>query len=144
MILTRRDKSRNVHPEFTPFRFPALFEEMWNEEGLTARERWVPAMDVSQTETEYKVRLEAPGMTKEEIKIELENGVLTISGEKTVKEEQKEEKCYRVERRYGAFTRSLKFTDVDPEKVTASYRDGVLELTVTKTEQAKPKKIDIN
>ncbi|MDH5478020.1 MAG: Hsp20/alpha crystallin family protein [Nitrospinota bacterium] len=144
MLLTKRDRGHKAFPEFAPFRFPELFNDLWSEEGLTARDRWIPAMDVSETETEYKVRLEAPGVSKDDIKIELENGVLTISGEKTVKEEHKEEKCYRVERRYGSFARSLKFTDIDQDNVGANFRDGVLEVTVKKTEQAKPKKIDIN
>ncbi|MDH5639288.1 MAG: Hsp20/alpha crystallin family protein [Nitrospinota bacterium] len=144
MLLAKRDRRHNVFPELAPFRFPARFDDLWGEESLTARDRWTPAMDVSETETEYKVRLEAPGVSKDDINIEMENGVLTISGEKAVKEEHKEEKCYRVERRYGSFARSLKFTDIDPDKVSANHRDGILEVTVTKTEQAKPKKIDIN
>ncbi|MDH4184737.1 MAG: Hsp20/alpha crystallin family protein [Nitrospinota bacterium] len=143
MLLTKRNKDHELLPDFVPFRFHSMLNDLWNEEGLARRENWIPPMDVSETDKEYKVRLEAPGMKKEEIKVELENGVLTISGEKTVKEEHKDEKLYRVERRYGGFTRSLRFTDIDPDKVSASYENGVLEVTVTKTEQAKPKKIDI-
>jgi HSP20 family protein len=101
-------------------------------------------MDVSETETEYKVRLETPGMEKKDVKVEIENGVLTISGEKQAGDERKDEKCYRGERRYGSFARALRFTDIDPEKVVANYKDGVLEVTVKKIEAAKPKKIDIN
>ena len=143
MFLTKRGNDQVLFPDFASFRLPALFDDLWKEEALAARTQWVPPMDVSETEKEYKVRLETPGMEKNDVRVEVENGVLTISGEKRVNEEHKDEKCYRVERRYGSFARSLKFTGIDQDKVSANYKDGVLEITIAKTEAAKPKKIDI-
>ena len=100
-------------------------------------------MDITETETEYKVAVEAPGVSKDEISIEFENGVLTISGEKKSSYDEKDEKSYRIERRYGAFTRSLRFRDVENDKITASHKDGVLAVVVPKSEAAQPRKIAV-
>jgi len=129
--------------DFDPFGALSLFDEMWPSHFEAEERQYVPAMDVSETDTEYRIRLEVPGMEKDDIKIEYENNVLTLSGEKKTSVEKKDEKVYRMERRYGAFTRSLRFKDIDSDKITASYKNGVLEITAPKTEVSKPKRIDI-
>jgi len=105
---------------------------------------WAAPVDVAESQEQIIVRAEVPGMKQEDIEIEFENGLLTIRGERAL---QKEENLtwHRVERTYGKFSRSFTLPrTVDPEKIAASYRDGILEITVPKKEEAKPKQIRIN
>jgi len=145
MLPIKRHRGESTLADFDPFGALSLLDEWWptpfrrEEEGGL----FVPAMDVSETDKEYKVRLEVPGMKKEDIKIEFEGNVLTLSGEKKSTTEEKGEKIYRVERRYGAFSRSLRFKDIDGEGIKANYKDGVLEVIVPKTEAAQPKRISV-
>ncbi|MBI4667244.1 MAG: Hsp20/alpha crystallin family protein [Nitrospinae bacterium] len=143
MLLTRMNRSEHPLADFDPFASLSLFNELWPSSLIQSEAIYMPAMDVAETDKEYKVRLEAPGMSKEDIKVEFENSILTISGEKKQEEEERTEKTHRVERRYGAFTRSLRFSDVDQEKISATCKDGVLSVTVPKTGKALPKKISI-
>jgi HSP20 family protein len=104
---------------------------------------WVPAVDVAETQEKIIVRAELPGMKQEDIHIEFENGMLTLRGERTI-EKSEGTTWHRVERTYGAFSRSFTLPrTVDAEKITASYREGVLEIDVPKREEAKPKQIQI-
>lgn len=142
MLVTKRNRRGHDLPDLYPFDLASVFEDMWPLE--TARkDKWIPAMDVSETESEYKVRLETPGMDKEDIKVELEDNVLTVSGEKKTVHEDKNEKFYSVERNYGHFARRIRLSDIDGENISASYSNGVLEVTVPKTEAVKPKQIAI-
>lgn len=104
---------------------------------------WVPPVDVAETQEKIIVRAEVPGMKQDDIQIEFENGLLTIRGErKLVKDEGVT--FHRVERTFGNFSRSFTLPrTVDPEKISATYRDGVLEIEVPKKEEAKPKQIRI-
>jgi len=104
---------------------------------------WSPAIDVAETQEKIIVRAEVPGMKQEDIQIEFENGLLTIRGErKLIKEEGVT--FHRVERTFGNFSRSFTLPrTVDPERISASYREGVLEIEVPKKEEAKPKQIRI-
>jgi HSP20 family protein len=106
---------------------------------------WVPALDLYETKDELVVRLEVPGMRKEEIEISLNEGTLTMSGERH--QEQKEEtgEAHRTERYYGRFQRSVVLPKpVKADRVKATYKDGVLTVELPKTEEAKPKQIEIN
>lgn len=116
----------------------------WMEEA--GSEAMVPTMDIKEAEHEYHVTAELPGVKKEDIDINLENGVLTISAETLdEKEEREADRVIRQERRYGKYTRSLRLGEqVDEAKVKADYKDGVLKLTLPKTEAVKPKKISVN
>ncbi len=146
MLLTKRNKNREEShlADFDPFNTISLFDEMWPYHyGKTGDGEFSPPMDVSETENDYKVRLEVPGVEKDDIKIEYENGVLTLSGEKTATHEEKDERRYKVERRYGAFSRALRFRGVDEEKINAVFKNGVIEVTVPKLEPVKPKKIEV-
>jgi HSP20 family protein len=105
-----------------------------------------PAMDVKESEDAFLVNAELPGINKDDINITLENGVLTITAETRSDEEQKQgERIIRKERRYGKYVRSLRLgTQIDESKVKANYKDGVLQLTLAKAEEVKPKKISVD
>lgn len=113
------------------------------EKGL-ATWNWAPAVDIYEKGEEYVVKANLPGMKKEDIKVSLHNGALTISGETKREQEVKEEYYYRSERAYGAFSRAIGLpSEVDPEKIKATYESGVLELRIPKAEKAKAKEIKI-
>lgn len=105
---------------------------------------WVPSVDVSETEGEYQIKAEIPDVKKEDVKVTVENGVLTIQGERKHEKEEKDKKYHRVERAYGSFIRSFTLPDlVDEEKVKAEFKDGVLNLQLPKSVKAKPKAIEV-
>jgi HSP20 family protein len=111
--------------------------------GQTMR-RWMPAMDLLETDDHFVLRADLPGMTEEDVSIELEDTTLTVSGQRKAQHEERREGAYRVERAFGSFSRSLTLPQgVDPESVTASFDKGVLEVRVPKPEQRKPKRISI-
>jgi HSP20 family protein len=105
---------------------------------------WVPALDVWETETEIVYALDLPGVSEEQISVELDDGALTITAERERTEEQSEERFYRFERRYGTFSRTFGVPQgVSEGDVSADYKDGVLEVHVRKPEQPKPKRIQV-
>ena len=106
---------------------------------------WAPSVDIEETEDKYVIKADLPGVDKKDIDVKLENGVLSIRGEKQVeKETGKDTRHHRRERFYGTFARSFTLPDaVDADAVDASYRDGVLSLHIPKKEEAKPRAIDI-
>jgi HSP20 family protein len=108
------------------------------------RQSWSPAIDVVETEDAIVLKAELAGMKPEDINIEVQDNVLTVSGERRFEEEVKDDKFYRIERRYGSFSRSLALPPTaDETKVDAKYEDGVLQITVHKAEVVKPKKITV-
>jgi HSP20 family protein len=112
-------------------------------ETLTLAE-WTPSVDISEDDKEYIVKAELPEMKKEDVKVHVEDGVLTISGERKFEKEEKGKKYHRIERSYGNFTRSFTLPEaVKAEKVAAQFKDGVLCIHLPKDETAKPKSIDI-
>jgi HSP20 family protein len=116
--------------------FDRLAELKWNE--LPALGDWAPSMDVSETKDSLVCKLEVPGMEQKDIQISLQENLLTIKGEKRQEKEEKEEHYHRVERSYGAFTRSLRLpVAVEASKVSASVKNGVLTVTLPKTPAAK-------
>ena len=126
--------------------FEGFFRPLrWADEEA-ASDSLVPRIDVIERENDYVVRTEIPGARKDDIEVAVENGVLTISAETKSETEQKEgERVIRQERRYGRYLRSLRLDKtVDEKKVNASYKDGVLELTLPKAEEVKPKRITVN
>jgi HSP20 family protein len=111
---------------------------------VTDRQSWTPAVDVVETEDAIVLKAELAGMDPADINIEVQDNVLTVSGERRFQEEVKEDKYYRIERRYGSFSRSLALPPTaDETKVEAKYDNGLLEITVPKAEIAKPKKITV-
>jgi len=105
---------------------------------------WVPPVDIFERQDQLVIRAEVPGVRKEDMDVRIENGVLTLHGERRQETEVKEANAHRLERVYGAFTRSFSLpTTVDSAQVAATYKDGVLEVTVPKAETAKPKRVEI-
>lgn len=106
---------------------------------------WAPSCDIEEEEDRYVIKADLPGVDKKDIDVKLENGVISIRGEKqTEKETGKGTKRHRTERFHGTFARSFTLPDaVKDERVEANYKDGVLSLVIPKAEEAKPKSIDI-
>jgi HSP20 family protein len=105
---------------------------------------WTPPVDISETATEYEIKAELPEVQKEDVKVTLENGVLTIQGTRRHEHEEKGKKFHRIERSYGSFARTFSLPDViEDEKVKAEFKDGVLNLHLPKSEKAKPKTIEV-
>ena len=114
--------------------------------GFTTGSTWVPPVDIYQTgEHELVLKAELPEMAREDIDVTVENFVLTIKGEKKVSDGVKEEQFHHVERRYGTFARSFSLpTTVDPNRVSADYKNGVLTVRLPLREEAKPRSIKVN
>jgi HSP20 family protein len=109
-----------------------------------ALQRWVPAMDLVESGEQFVLRADLPGMSEEDIQIELEDGTLTVSGERKAEHEQREEGFHRVERSFGTFARSLTLPKgIDGDAVSASFDRGVLEIRIPKPEARKPRRISI-
>ncbi|MEA2390655.1 MAG: hypothetical protein QOK31_764 [Solirubrobacteraceae bacterium] len=107
--------------------------------------RWIPAMDLVETADHFVLRADLPGLGEGDVAIEVEDRVLTISGERRSEHEEGKEGYVRVERAYGAFSRSLTLPEgVDPESVAASFDRGVLEVRIPKPEERKPRKVAIS
>jgi HSP20 family protein len=105
---------------------------------------WLPSLDVSETKNELVVKAEVPGMDPKDIDISLSDGTLTIKGEKKQEKEEKEADYHLVERSYGSFTRSVQLPkEVQSEKINASYKNGILKITLPKSEEAKKKEVKI-
>ncbi len=106
---------------------------------------FVPSLDLSETSDAYHVEVAVPGMKSEDLKLTFENGVLTIAGEVKQESEQKERQYHRVERRYGSFSRTISFpTTVKADAIEAKLEHGILNLTLPKAEEVKPRQITIN
>jgi HSP20 family protein len=137
-----------------PFEFDRIRREMdrlWDSflEGRPMRRaeesgEWLPSLDVSETKNDVVIKAELPGMDPKDIDISLANGFLTIKGEKKHEKEEKEENYHLVERSYGSFTRSVRLPrEVQSDKISASFKNGVLRVTLPKSEEAKKKEIKI-
>ena len=113
-------------------------------QGNLASVAWIPPVDIREDKVAVILSAELPGIKKEDIKLGIENGVLTVKGERSFEDEQKKENYYRIERSYGSFSRSFELpSTVDPEKIKANMKDGVLEIYIPKKDEAKPKKVEI-
>jgi HSP20 family protein len=109
-----------------------------------ALRRWMPAMDLVETDDHFVLRADLPGLSEKDVNIEVEDRVLTISGERKSEHETTKEGYHRVERAFGTFARSLTLPEgIDAESVEASFDRGVLEVRIPKPEQPKPRKISI-
>ncbi len=109
--------------------------------ALTA---WSPAVDIAEHDDQYVVKMELPGVNKDEVKITLESNILTIRGEKKQEKETKKENYHRVERSYGSFQRSFTLpTTVKNDKIDAAFKDGILSISLPKAEEAKLKQIEV-
>src|SRR5436190_4098547 len=117
--------------------FNTLFDE-----GV--HQRWVPAMDLVESDDHFLLKADLPGLAEDDVNIEIRDNTLTISGERKSEYERKERGWYRVERSTGAFSRSLSLPEgVDADGVTAHFEKGVLEVRIPKPEQRKPRRVEI-
>lgn len=124
--------------------FNSFFRGDTQDDGGMIPSVWTPAVDVAEHENQYVVKVELPGVTKDDVKITIQENVLTIRGEKKQETETKDSNFHRVERSYGSFQRSFSLpTHVKNEKIEASYKDGILTVTLPKAEEAKPKQIEV-
>ena len=132
-----------VHDPFSSLRvFEDAFTRMLSE-PRTARP-WSPAVDIYETENELVLKADLPDVKLENIDVRVENGTLTIKGERRFEQEEKSKGFHRIERSYGAFTRSFAVpATVETDKVAADYRDGVLTVTLPKKEAAKPRQVKV-
>ena len=127
-----------------------LFNTLFDQPGQSNRgqgmpRRWVPAMDLVESEDHYVLRADLPGLSQEDVNIELEANVLTVSGERKAEHQEHGEGYYRLERAFGSFSRSLTLPQgIDPEAVTAKFDRGVLEVRIPKPEERKPRRIAIS
>lgn len=111
---------------------------------LFSRSDWAPAVDIKETPEAFLVEAELPGMAKEDVKVTVHDGVLTIQGERKSEEESNDKKLHRIERFYGSFTRRFTLPDnVDENSVKAGFKDGLLTLTIQKAEPKEPKAIEV-
>ena len=144
--MTRNDERRRWDPFGD---FDTLFNSLLRPGAREVSETWgqalMPALDVSESDDAYHVTAELPGVSKDDLDITINDGVLTINAETRHESEQKDKgRMIRQERRYGKFVRSMRLGgDVDEDKVKANYEDGVLHLTLPKSEDVKPRKIDV-
>jgi HSP20 family protein len=124
--------------------FTTFFDTPTGGNGESAGRRWIPAMDLVETDDHFVLKADLPGLSEGDVSIELEDNVLTVSGERKAEHEDKREGYVRVERAYGAFRRSLTLPEgVDPEGVAASFDKGVLEVRIPKPEERKPRRVAI-
>lgn len=115
-----------------------------NEKENITLAQWSPLVDITEDDKEYLVKAELPALKKEEVKVTVENGELTISGERKFEKEEKGKKYHRVERSYGSFQRSFTLPEgVDGTKVVAEFKEGILQVHLPKDETAKPKAIEV-
>jgi HSP20 family protein len=113
--------------------------------GPAGVRRWIPAMDLVETDEDFVLRADLPGLSEDEVKIELEDNVLTVSGERKSEHEDRTEGYYRVERASGSFSRSLTLPEgVNAEAIKANFDKGVLEIRIPKPEARKPQKVAIS
>jgi HSP20 family protein len=127
--------------------FDDLFDSFfygWPSQNSEVKGYWNPRVDVHENEKSVYLDIDLPGIDKKDIKVEVKDHTLTISGERKEEHKSEDSRCYRSERSYGKFERSFNLSDtVESDKVAAEYKNGVLTLTVPKTEKAMPKEIQV-
>jgi HSP20 family protein len=124
--------------------FDAFFQGRGGGGQVNGARRWVPAMDLVETDQHLVLRADLPGLDREDLNIEVKDGVLTISGERKAEHTDKSEGFYRVERAFGRFSRSLDLPQgLDPKAVSADFDRGVLEVRIPKPEERQPTRIQI-
>jgi HSP20 family protein len=112
--------------------------------GAFSRNAWVPPLDVRESESAFVVTVDLPGLNPEDVEVMLEDGVLTVRGEREFRHDEEQTQFHRIERNYGSFARSIRLPRVaDTERVEASFDKGVLTIEVAKREEAKPRSITV-
>ena len=131
-------------------RLNSVLDEAFNswpfhsEENGALTSSWLPACDVFEDKDAVKIVAEVPGVNPEDVKISLENNILTLRGEKKQQAEEKSERVHRYERTYGTFERSFSLpSSVDPDRIAANYANGILTVSIPKAERARPREIPV-
>jgi len=131
-----------VKPEPFSTEFNRLFDTLF--QPVNSSQRWAPAMDLVEADDHFVLKADLPGLGDDDVNIEVQDGTLTISGERKSETEKREKGWYRVERSFGRFSRSLSLPEgVDADKIEASFDKGVLEVRIPKPEERKPRRIEI-
>ena len=142
MELARFDPGREV--DTLQSEVNRVFDAFFGGNATAPTRRWVPAMDLAETEDELILRADLPGLGRDDVALEVKDGTLTVSGERKAEHDEQTEGFYRVERAFGSFSRSLSMPrGVDPDAVTADFADGVLEVLIPKPEERKPRRVEI-
>lgn len=124
--------------------FDSFFRGSAQDDGDLFPSVWTPAVDVAEHDNEYIVKVELPGVARDDVKITMQENILTIRGEKKQEKETKDSDFHRVERSYGSFQRSFTLpTHVKNDRIEASFKDGILTVNLPKAEEAKPKQIEV-
>lgn len=125
--------------------FSDILDEFFNESLNYRKDSFMPSVDISETKKEFEVSVALPGMNKEDINVDLENGRLSISGERKFENEENNKNYHRVESGFGSFSRSFQLPDtIDEDSIFAKYEDGVLNITIAKSEEKVKKQIKIS
>ncbi len=144
MQLTKWDPFREMDDVFDRY---AKALNSWPRRGnqeVMGTGDWAPRVDIAETEKEFSIKVEIPEVSREDVKVTAENGVLTIMGERKQEKEEKGKKFHRIERSYGCFTRSFTLPEnVDETKIEATFKDGMLKIQIPKTDAKKTKALNI-
>ena len=136
------DPFREMEALFNNYTMPTREKSAADEKRTVEARDWAPVVDILETENDFVLKVELPGVEKDDVEVSIDNRILTIKGEK--KNDCTDKKVHRTECRYGTFIRNFTLPqDVDVDKVEAACKNGVLSLTLTKMEQAKPKQIEV-
>lgn len=123
--------------------FHKRLDSLFADESLSVAQ-WAPRVDIVEDEKSYLIKAELPEVKKDDVKVTVQNGILTISGERKAEKEEKSKKFHRVERSYGSFTRSFTLPeDTDPERVSADFKDGLLKVILPKSETARSRSVEV-
>jgi HSP20 family protein len=142
MALVRWDPAREL--DTLQSEFNRLFDTFSGARPNGQARRWVPAMDLVETEDHLVLKADLPGLSREDVEIEVKDNTLTISGDRKLQHEEKTDGYYRIERAFGAFSRSLTLPDgINADGIAADFHDGVLEVRIPKPEERKPHRITI-
>ncbi|HWD64557.1 MAG TPA: Hsp20/alpha crystallin family protein [Solirubrobacteraceae bacterium] len=147
MALIRWEPARELHSVQSEINrlFNTLLDAPTQTMTPAGQRRWIPAMDLVETDGHFVLRADLPGLTEKDVKIELQDNVLTIAGERKFELDERKEGFFRLERTSGSFSRSLTLPEgIDPAGVAATFTSGVLEVQIPKPEVRKPQKIEIS
>lgn len=142
MTLLRYNRPRR---DLASGNFSDLMDEFFNDVVNTRNDSFVPGIDIAETDGQFLVSVELPGMEKKDIDVSLDNGRLTVSGERKFEEEEKGRTYHRVETKYGSFSRSFQLPDnIDENSINARYENGILNISIDKSEDKVKKQIKID
>lgn len=144
MALVKRDTFREMEDFFDRYLRSSSLPASLGREAITGGE-WSPRVDITETDKEFVIKAELPDVAKDDMHVSVDNGVLTIRGEKKQEKEEKGKKFHRIERHYGSFSRSFSLPEnVDPSAIKAAFKDGVLDVSLPKTSKKSAKAIKVD